>query len=229
VSNVSRKSILYTIVLVAALALVVASYLVYTNGSSSTVASVDNGSLKMDITAADHTLGNPNAPLKVVEYGAPSCPICAHWNEANFPQFKAQYIDTGKVFYVFRIFPLRSLDLAVSAMAHCLPRDAYFSFIHMMWRNQSMWDPDGHDIADPHAALLHMGVIAGMTPQQTQACITNQQQLQKASAIGEHAEKAYGINATPTFIVNGQLEPDMGTWQSVQDTLNRLLKAQAQH
>lgn len=221
----NRKSVLYSAVILAAIALAVASYLVYANGSGNAVASVDNGSLKMNITAADHSMGNPKAPLTVVEYGAPSCPICAHWNETIFPQFKAQYIDTGKVFYVFRIFPLRSLDLAVAAMAHCLPRDAYFSFIHMMWRNQSMWDPDGYDIADPHAALLHMGVIAGMSPQKTQACISDQRQLQEASAIGEQAQKAYGINSTPSFIINGQLEPDMGSWQSVQDTVTRLLKA----
>lgn len=219
----NRKTILMGIVAAAIIALGVATYLVYSNSGTPALADGGSNAQKVVLTADDHTMGDPKAPVTVIEYAAPSCPICAHWSETIFPQFKAQYIDTGKVYYVLRIFPLRSLDLAVAGMAHCLPHDAYFNFIDMMWRNQSMWDPDGYQIADEHAALLHMGTIAGMSNSQTETCISDQAVLQAASQVGQDATQKWGIDSTPSFVINGQLQPNMGSWQAVQDTLNPII------
>lgn len=224
-----RKTVLFGLVGFAAVALVVVSYFVYSGGGASAIPDGGANALAVTISPTDHTLGNPKAPVTVVEYGAPTCPVCARWNDQVFPQFKANYIDTGKVYYVFRVFPLQQLDLAVVGMAQCLPREGYFQFLDMMWRNQSMWDPDGFNIPDIHAAIVHMGVIAGMGPSQVDTCINDQTVLQAASAVGDQAQKVYGINSTPSFIVNGQLAPysKMYSWQGVQDTLDAVLKAKA--
>ena len=221
----NRKPVLYGLVVAAAIALALATYFVYSGGPSETVSGGTSGSLKVEITPTDHTLGNPKAPITIVEYGAPVCPHCAHWNEDVFPQLKKAYIDTGKVHYVFRVFPLSSLDVAVEAMARCLPKESYFQFIDMMFRNQPKWDPDGYRIPDVHAALVNMGRIAGMSADKVDSCITNKAENQKIAAVGEHAQKAYGINSTPSFIVNGELASDkIVTWQGAQDYLNGLLK-----
>lgn len=218
----NRKQLLYSLVAVAAVALLVAAYQVFFGGSGSGLSS--NGELTVDLQPADHTLGSPKAPVQFVEYAAPTCPHCAHWNEEVFPILKKNYIDTGKVYYVFRVLPLSSVDVAVEAMARCLPKSSYFQFIDMMFRNQEKWDPDGYDVPDVHAALIDMGRIAGMSGEQVDRCISNQDELNKISQIGQDATKRYGINSTPSFIIDGRVERAAVTVPGLQETLNGLLK-----
>lgn len=221
-----RKQLVYGLVAAAVVALAVMAYLVFFGGSGNLTVSGDK--LNVVLSPTEHTLGSPNAPVQFVEYAAPTCPHCAHWNETVFPQLKRTYIDTGKVYYVFRVFPLSSVDVAVEAMARCLPKESYFQFMDMMFRNQDKWDPDGYNIPDIHGALVNMGRIAGMSQEKVDTCISNQDELNEISAIGQHATKAYGINGTPTFIVNGDLNRTAVTWQAVQDLLNPMLQKQAQ-
>ena len=108
-------------------------------------------------------MGNPKAKVVLIEYAAPTCPHCAHFNETVFPQLKQKYIDTGKVYYVFRVFPLHPSDVAAEAMAVCLPKDSYFQFIDLLFRNQKDWDWE-YQVQDIHGGLVKMGRIAGMTP-----------------------------------------------------------------
>lgn len=219
----NRKQLLYGVVAVAAVVLFVAAYFVFFGGSGG-----DEGlgaKVTVDIVPADHTLGSPKAPIQFVEYGAPSCPHCAHWNEEVFPILKKDYIDTGKVYYVFRVLPLSSVDVAVEAMARCLPKDSYFQFIDMMFRNQYRWDPDQeHPPADIHAALVDMGRIAGMSAEQVDSCISNQGELDKISQIGQDATKRYGFNSTPSFIVGGYVNSAVVTGPGLRDVLNSLLQ-----
>src|SRR5258708_37793113 len=132
---VNGKQILFGVIGVAVLALGAAAYFVFSGGSADSDLS-DVPKYSITLAPTDHTLGSPTAPVQVVEYAAPTCPICAHWDTTVFPSFKSAYVDTGKVFYVFRVFPLQSADIAVEAMARCLPKDSYFQFIDMMYRNQ---------------------------------------------------------------------------------------------
>lgn len=198
------------ILIVAALLVLVAAaggawWLLGPRGESGTAAASDGPNYV--ITSRDRALGNPRAKVVVIEYAAPSCPICAHFNSATFPQLKANYIDTGKVYYVFRLFPLRSEDGAVEKMARCLPEDKYFSFIDLMFRNQSKWDPDGYDIPDTHAALVQMGRIAGMSPEETDRCINDPRLDSTINQVAQDGESRYNITGTPTIVVNGVAQP----------------------
>jgi protein-disulfide isomerase len=146
-----------------------------------------------------------------------------------FPAFRPAYVDTGKVFYVFRVFPLQSVDLAVEAMARCLPRKGYFQFIDMMYRNQSKWDPDGYQIPDVQAALVDMGKVVGMSATQVDRCTASQAELQKIAAIGEYAGKTYNINSTPSFIIDGVFhQADMMTPDDMRQVIDAELKKKAQ-
>ena len=201
----NRRQLLVGLFVLALVAVGVASYFVFAGSSDDdTLAS---GGTKYNVTIApdDRTQGNPKAPLEIVEYAAPTCPHCAYFDTHIFPTLKKKYIDTGKVFYVFRVLPLSQVDVAVEAMARCLPADNYFPFIDLMYRNQPKWDPDGYEIPDVHAALVDMGRNVGMSATQVDTCIANESAQKRATDVGQEAQTKYGINGTPTFIINGEI------------------------
>ena len=218
----NRKLVLTGVVALAAITLGIATYF-FLPGSHAASGAASGG--KIPLTAWDRSLGAPDAPIQVVEYGAPSCPVCAYWNKTVFPTFKKEYVDTGKVHYTFRVFPLRALDMAVDAMARCLPEKRYFGFIDMMFRNQPDWDPDGYQIPDVQAALYLMGDKAGMTAVEVKNCTANQAQLEKIAAVGQHAAKTFHINSTPSFLVDGQFhQRDFMKPDGMRAVLNAALK-----
>lgn len=220
----NRTYILGGLAAVAVIALGVMAYIAFFANPGDTIADTQ-GVYTITLSPNDHTLGSPNAPVQVVEYAAPTCPVCAYWDKNVFPAFKKEYVDTGKVHYIFRVFPLRSTDVAVEAMARCLPKENYFQFIDMMYRNQDKWDPDGHNIPDVHAALIKMGRIAGLGADKVDTCISNQPELNKISAIGQHAAKVYGINSTPSFIIDGVFhQQDFMTPETMSETLDKALR-----
>ena len=86
-----------------------------------------------------HTMGNPKAKVTVIEYGAFTCPVCAYFDQEIFPAFKAKYIDTGKVFYVYRLYPIDAADGKAWNIAMCLPKSQFFSFVDLLYRRQADW------------------------------------------------------------------------------------------
>jgi len=163
------------------------------------------------LRADDRTMGNPKAKVTFLEYAAPTCPHCAHFAETVMPQIKQNYIDTGKVFYIFRTYPLSATDGAVEAIARCLPADKYFQFIDLMFRNQSKWDPDGNQIADVHAALVQMARIASLSPERVDQCISNKDEQDRINTVALDGSRKYNIDHTPTFVVNGEVvDPPIG-------------------
>ena len=150
----------------------------------------------------DRPMGNAKAKAVLIEYGASSCPHCAAWYAANFPTLKANYIDTGKLLYVFRQFPINPADIAAEKIARCLPEDKYFSFIDLLWRNQSLWDAE-FGVNDVHGGLVRVGRIAGLSADQVDKCIDNKAEDDRINKQTTEAESRYGVNSTPTFILNG--------------------------
>ncbi|MBU6299491.1 MAG: GatB/YqeY domain-containing protein, partial [Alphaproteobacteria bacterium] len=118
-----------TIIVSVAAALVVAAaalyFFVFTGGSNNMTVT-NGGALQVQLYEHDRTLGTPKAPITVLEYAAPACPHCSHFDQTVFPLIKKNYIDTGKVFYIFRVFPINPADPAAEAIARCLPADKYF-------------------------------------------------------------------------------------------------------
>jgi protein-disulfide isomerase len=201
-SAVSRKTLI-GIGLVVVLALIGIGYAYYVMDSGGADSGTP-GSPGYTLVSTDRTMGNPKAPVVLIEYGAPSCSICAYFFQNTFPELKRNYIDTGKIYYVFRVFPLRELDGDAEKMARCLPEDKYFPFIDQLWRNQPKWDNAEYSgISDPHAALVQQGRIAGMSAEQVDQCINNKAQDERINKVAAEAEQRYSINSTPTFILDG--------------------------
>jgi len=191
----------------------------YLTSGSSTDASSGAG---YELVPTDRTLGNRNSKVVLIEYGAPSCPVCAAFNAQAFPQIKTKYIDTGKVFYVFRMFPLRSDDGMAEKIARCLPEDKYLTFIDLLFKNQPKWDVE-FGVQSPegvHAGLVQVGRIAGMSAEQVDQCMANKAEDDRINKVASDGEARYGINATPTFILNGV---KVGSGNIPYDTMSKLL------
>lgn len=212
------------IAVVAVVAVIAAAigYYTLTPGSTSAVPVGADSGPGFTIMADDHTMGNPKAKVTLIEYAAPTCPHCAHFNETVMPQLKQKYIDTGKVFYVFRVFPLHPSDGAVEAMAKCMPADKYFEFIDLMFRNQPIWDWE-NGVTDIHGGLVKMGRIAGMSADQVDDCIKNQAVQEHVNKVAMDGQTRYSISATPTFVINGVPRTDVATWPDMQTALDAQL------
>jgi protein-disulfide isomerase len=174
-----------------------------------------------DITPSDRTMGNRNAKVVLIEYAAPTCPICANFNANNFPPLKTKYIDTGKVFYVFRVFPLRPDDGSAEKIARCLPEDKYFTFIDLLFKNQPKWDWEfGISPQGVHDGLILLGRIAGMSSEQVDQCMVNKAEDDRINTVAADGQSRYSITGTPTFILNGV---NIGSGNIPFDSMSKLL------
>ncbi len=200
----NRNHILLGIVVLALVALGVFAWYTLSGNSGGTLPVVADATGAIP-SGYDRTLGSPNAPIKIIEYAAPMCPICASFNANEFPKLKAEYIDTGKVFYTFRVFPIGNPDFGAEGLARCLPAAQYFSFIDFLYRNQDKWDPDGHDIPDVRGALLHMAAVFGMDKSQANRCIDDKAAQARINKVAQDAAARYGVSGTPTFVVDNQV------------------------
>ena len=139
-----------------------------------------------------------SAKVTVVEYASVTCPHCAAWQEATWPAFKAAYVDTNKVRYVFRELPTPPATTAVAGflVARCAGEDKYFQVIHELMADQRAF------VGDPRGTLMRVGNAVGLSEQEVQACITDEAAMQ-ASDDRTRAASAAGVSTTPAFFVNG--------------------------
>lgn len=169
----------------------------------------------------DVTLGSETATVHVVEYAALSCPHCRDFWKWEFPKLKADYIDTGKILYIFRLFPLRSDDGSAEKIARCLPEDKYFAFIDLLFKNQPKWDWEyGLKPPEVREGLVLLGRIAGMSREQVDQCMVNKAEDDRINQVSSEAQSRYSVNATPTFILNGT---SIGSGNIPFDSLSKLL------
>lgn len=155
---------------------------------------------------AIRAIGNPNAPIKMIEYASLTCSHCAHFHNDILPGLKSKYIDTGKVYLEFREFPLDDAALKGTLTARCLPEDKYDSFVSMLFKNQEQW---AHTV-DYMNALKQNAKLAGMTEAAFEACHNEPMlKLQIAESMQAGKDK-WNISATPTFIVNDGAETIQG-------------------
>ena len=145
------------------------------------------------------SIGNKDAKVTIIEYMSMTCPHCARFQHDTFPGIKQKYVDTGKVRYILREFPLDPVAAAAIMLARCAPAEQYFPFVDVMFAQQQSWATAD----DKKSALLQMSKLAGFTQETFNACLTNQKLLDDVNAVREKAGKEYGVNATPTFFVNG--------------------------
>jgi protein-disulfide isomerase len=149
----------------------------------------------------DRTLGAADAPVVMVEFASATCPHCAEFHAKVLPEIKRDYVDTGKVRFIFREFPLDQLALGAFMLARCLPEDMYFTAIDTLFATQSDWAK----AQNPADQLLKVLQPLGMTRETFESCIKRED---LANAIVGHMRSSadgFGIKGTPTIFVNGTL------------------------
>ncbi len=166
-------------------------------------------------------LGKADAPVTIVEYSSLSCPHCAAFHKEVFPELESQYIDTGKVRYVMREFPLNEAALAGAVVARCLDPSRYFAFTGLLFSKQNDW-AFKEDALTPLKALAKQ---AGMSGEEFDKCIDNEALQKKILAVRDEGQKK-GVNATPSFFVNGTLLKGAPTLQALAEAMKPYLSTQ---
>jgi protein-disulfide isomerase len=148
------------------------------------------------------TMGNPKAPVTMIEYASVACPHCGRFNNEVFPAFKAKYIDTGQVFYIAR--EALTGDPAVAAAgfltARCAGKAKYFQVVDAIYHAQAQIETGGQ----ARQVLETIARSAGLTDAQFSACITDEKAQTALNARWDRYINDDKITATPTFVINGQ-------------------------
>ncbi|HTZ34808.1 MAG TPA: DsbA family protein [Stellaceae bacterium] len=151
------------------------------------------------LTPDDRILGNPNAPVTIVEYASLTCPHCAHFAVEVLPKLKATWIDTGKAKLVLRDYPLDEPALRAAMIARCASADKFYPFIDTLFADQQQWVL----AKDYKAALARMALLGGMSRKDFDACLANKAVEDKVLQSRLVATRDLGVNSTPTFFING--------------------------
>ncbi len=170
----------------------------------------------------DMVMGDAKAPVTVIEYASMTCPHCAHFAETTLPEFKKRYIDTGKVRYIFREFPLDNLAAAAFMLARCAgEKDSskYFAMIDTMFRQQRTWA-----VEKPVPPLMAISKQAGFTEESFNACLANQKVLDGIEAIRQRAVDKFNVKSTPSFFINGTLAAGALTIEELAKQIDPYLK-----
>lgn len=149
----------------------------------------------------DIGIGDPNAKVKWIEYASSGCPHCAHLALEILPTLKSEYMDTGKVYYVLRDFPLDGVAAAASLIARCLPKDKFYAFMDILYAGQDQWHSP--EIKDLKAAVIAMAAKGGLDEKAAQACLADQAKFDEMKTILTEASDVLKVESTPTNFFNG--------------------------
>jgi len=147
----------------------------------------------------DIVIGSDQAPVTIIEYASMTCPHCAHFSETTFPELQKRYIDTGKVRYTLRAFPLDALAAAGFMLARCGGKDKYMPIVEALFAKQPEWI-----VKEPLPPLKEIAKQFGIGEAEFNDCLANQKLLDGLQIVRDHAAQKLGVNSTPTFFVNGK-------------------------
>lgn len=169
----------------------------------------------------DVILGKPDAPVTVIEYASMTCGHCAHFHRETFDDLTKKYIETGKVKFVFREFPLDQLAFAASKMARCTDVPRFFPLISLLFKKQGSWK----NASDPTTELAKIGRFAGIGRQKFEACLADKELGDAILNRRLKASDEYNVRSTPSFIVNGTLHAGAMSLEEFSEIIDELLPA----
>lgn len=161
---------------------------------------VDMAEVLKESPLKEREMGDANAPVTIVEYMSMTCPHCANFHANTFKDIEKLYIETGKVRFIMREFPFDPRAAAAIMLARCAPEEQFFPMVDMLFQQQSTWAR----AEDARAALFKLTKLAGFTQETFNSCLTNQQLLDDVTEVRNRGANDFGIQSTPSFIVNGK-------------------------
>jgi protein-disulfide isomerase len=171
----------------------------------------------------DMALGPKDAAVTITEYASMTCPHCAAFNADVFPKIKSEYIDTNKIRYIFREFPLDIKAAAGSMLSRCIAKDdaaKYFAVTDMLFRQQNDWV-----MKNTTETLTRIGKQAGLSQQAVESCLKDQALLDKIAADQKYASEVLKVDSTPTFFLNGEKIKGETSFEEFDKRIKSLLKS----
>ena len=185
-------------------------------------------------------MGNPNAPVKLVEYASLSCPYCKNFDLEGVPTLRDKYVKSGEVSWEYRTYLNHPTDPAVASLAHCQGADSFFALADQLYAAQDQWFGKLVDLSEkqpqqyqqlqtlpPMQRNVEIARVTGlddffrqrgMPSGKIQSCLTDQSVLNKLQSIVDLGNKD-GITGTPNFMINGKLQPEAGDWKTLEPVL----------
>lgn len=206
----------YRVILAVLLALAAAPCISPAHAQSAIAAAVAK-----PVSLPDIAIGSAKAPLTITEYASMSCPHCGAFGENVFPMLRTNFIDTGKVRFVFREFPLDPKAAAASMLARCIAQndsEKYLDAVQTLFRLQDQL------VAATKETLFFVGKMKGMSPEQVSGCVKDQAQLDRLAADQQYALKELKVVSTPTFYLNGVKLQGSMSYEELEERLKPMLR-----
>lgn len=152
------------------------------------------------VSSKTYAMGDPSAPVKIVEYASLSCSHCAEFHNHTMPEVKKELIDTGKVYFELVHFPTSASALDGALIAGCMPEERYHQFVSFLFEQQDKWafDQNYRQILKQNAKLL------GASEDMLEQCLNDPARKEKITAEMQDAQDKHGIKSTPSFVINGK-------------------------
>lgn len=154
------------------------------------------------------SLGDPDAPVTMIEYASFTCPHCRTFHEGPFKQLKADYIDTGRVHYIYREVFFDRYGLWAAMLARCAGPERYFGFADLIYEQQREWT-SGATPAEVADNLRRLGRTAGLSNEQVDACLMDGDMARALVAVYQENAEADDITSTPSFVIDGEKYSNM--------------------
>ena len=144
-------------------------------------------------------VGNAEAKVIIIEYASMTCNHCATFHKEIYPEIKKNFIDTNKIKFIYRDFPLDKQALFASVLAKCAPKEKYFDFVKLILNTQKKWISNDDSFIEK---LTNIGKLAGLKEDKINSCFTDEKLVDEIIKTRTLAEEKYNINSTPSFIIN---------------------------
>lgn len=205
----------------------------------------NGGDWTLDVAATPEggfRMGNPDAPVKLVEYGSMTCSHCAAFSAEGVPSLVANYVKTGRVSYEMRNYVRDTADMAISLVARCGGPTPFFQLTEQIFATQADWfkklnamsKPDQErlstmapeqrsEILAKQAGMIDFAGLRGIPAAKAEACAADRAGLDRLVAINDEANKKYDLQGTPTFLINGEVVPNSASWETLEPALKAAL------
>jgi protein-disulfide isomerase len=188
---------------------------------STALAQVSMDELMKPGALPDQVEGQANAPVTIVEYASMTCSHCAAFHTGTYAAMKARYIDTGKVRYILREFPLDPLAAGAFMLARCAGDGKYYPMVDALFTQQKDWA----FVQNPIPNLLKIAKNFGFTDQSFEQCLSNPKMLDGIEETRQRAAQKFGVNSTPTFFINGKMHRGAMTIEELEKEIQPFLKS----
>ena len=179
------------------------------------------GATVLDITEDDFVIGDKNAPITIIEYASLSCSHCASFHNNTLPDIKKEYVDTGKVRFVFRNFPYDPPSLIGSVILKCVPKDVRYDYMNALFLLRKNWVIS--DNAKSTQELYKIMQSGGMSKEDFDNCLKRDDLADQIIKGRIDAQNEFNIQSTPSFLINGNLEQGNKSVKEFRQIIDKIL------